>query len=158
MEVRIICIGKIKDKELKALINNYLSKINFYNKCSVIELKEITFSNESDTNIKKILGEEAKIIQPYLENAFNIVLAIEGKNIDSIELSDVIEKTINFSHYKFINFIIGSSHGLDHSIKKSSNLLLSFSKMTFPHQLMRLILLEQIYRTFCIIKNTNYHK
>ena len=157
MEIRVICIGKIKDKELKVLINDYLSKINHHCNTSIIELKEITYAKEND-NINKILSDEAKSIQQYLNNSYNIVLAIEGNNLSSIELSNVIDKIINFSSYKNINFIIGSSHGLDCCIKQQANLLLSFSKMTFPHQLMRLILLEQIYRSFNIIKNTNYHK
>lgn len=158
MEIRIICIGKIKDNNVSSLINDYLRKINFFHKCSVVELPEKTFNIESYENIKKSLVTESEYIKKYLENSYNIVLAIEGKQMSSIELSEKIQNTFLNSQWKFINFIIGSSHGVHQDIKDNSQLLLSFSKMTFPHQLFRIMLVEQIYRVFTIIKNKNYHK
>ncbi len=127
-------------------------------KFKIIELPEITFKDESPELIHKTLQQEATSIMPYLKNAYNIVLAIEGKQISSEELSQKCNEIFACSSCKYLNFIIGSSHGLDDSIKQQADYLLSFSKMTFPHQLMRLILTEQIYRALSIIKHTKYHK
>lgn len=158
MNIRIICIGKIKSKNLEFLVNEYLKKINTFNKCEIIELKENSYSVENDEKIKKILLEDEKNIEKYMNDSYNISLVIEGKEIDSIELSQKIVELNNYCSKKYVNFIIGSSHGISKNIKENSQMLLSISKMTFPHQLARLILLEQLYRSFCIIKNINYHK
>lgn len=149
--ITIICVGKIKEKYIKDGINDYLKRLSKYTKVNIVEIddesyeKDKTLKIESDNIIKKIN------LKSYI-----ITLEIEGKMIDSIEFSNLIDKvSINYSD---ITFIIGSSYGLHESIKKLSNYKLSFSKMTFPHQLFRLVLLEQIYRGYKIINNESYHK
>ena len=159
MQIRIICIGKIKEKELTILIDNYLKKINAFNKILIIELEEKTFSKENSDTINKSLKQEAILIKPYLENSYNIALCIESQLICSKVFASKLENIFTQSNaYKYLNFIIGSSHGLDPSIKHLCDLKISLSELTFPHQLVRLILLEQIYRCFSIINNTKYHK
>ncbi len=158
MEIRVICIGKIKEPALTTLITNYSKKIEPYMKFRIIELPEVTYKDEDESTIKKILNQEASSILPYMKGSYNFVLAIEGKMISSVDLSKKCNEIFTNGTVKHINFIIGSSHGLDDSIKQQSDSLLSFSPMTFPHQLMRLIVVEQIYRAISIIKNTKYHK
>lgn len=143
--INIICMGKIKEKYLNDLIDDYTKRINKYHKLNIIELPD----NDIETETKNIL----KHIKP---NDYVISLAIEGKQLDSVELSNLIDKT--FINYPTIDFIIGESNGLSDEIKNKSNMLLSFSKLTYPHGLFRGILLEQIYRSFKILNNESYHK
>ena len=143
--INIICMGKIKEKYLNELIDDYTKRISKYHKLNIIELPD----NDMDTETKNIL----KHIKP---NDYVISLAIEGKQLDSVELSNLIDKT--FINYPTIDFIIGESNGLSDEIKNRSNMLLSFSKLTYPHGLFRGILLEQIYRSFKILNNESYHK
>ena len=138
-------MGKIKEKYLNDLIDDYKTRISKYHKLNIIELPD----NDIETETKNIL----KYIKP---NDYIISLAIEGKQLDSIELSNLIDKT--FINYPTIDFIIGESNGLSDEIKNKSNMLLSFSKLTYPHGLFRGILLEQIYRSFKILNNESYHK
>ena len=134
-----------KEKYLNELINDYKSRIEKYHKINIIEILDNDLDKETDNILK--------YIKP---NDYVISLAIEGKEYDSLELSKLIENT--FIHYSTIDFIIGESNGLSQIIKDKSNLLLSFSKLTYPHGLFRGILLEQIYRSFKIINNETYHK
>ena len=144
--IKIICLGKLKEEYLISLTNDYLKRINKYHKIELIELKD-----EED------LLKEAQNIQKHLNNnEYVITLEIEGKQLNSLEFANLINNT--FNHYSTITFIIGSSNGLDESIKKLSNLSLSFSNLTFPHGLFRGILLEQIYRSFKINNHEAYHK
>ena len=120
---------------------------------NIIEIKECTY-NESIKNLK----EEAKLILNNIgDNDFVITLEINGKELTSVELSEYISKHYLYNN-KVLTFIIGSSDGMDDSVKMRSNYKLSFSKMTFPHQLMRVIFLEQLYRALSIINNMKYHK
>ena len=143
--INIICIGKIKEKYLKDLIEDYKHRIEKYHNINIIELTDNDIEKETENILKYIKS-----------NHYVISLAIEGKQFDSVELSEIIEKT--FINYPVIDFIIGESNGLSDIIKNKSNLLLSFSKLTYPHGLFRGILLEQIYRSFKIINNESYHK
>ena len=149
--ITIISVGKLKEKYLNDGINEYLKRLSKYMKVELIEVEDVSFDKE------KTLKEEARNIQKRLNlKSYIITLEIDGKELTSLELSDLINKTsINNSD---ITFIIGGSYGLDDSIKQLSNYKLSFSKLTFPHQLFRLILLEQIYRSYKIINNEAYHK
>ncbi|MGL5246484.1 MAG: 23S rRNA (pseudouridine(1915)-N(3))-methyltransferase RlmH [Mycoplasmoidaceae bacterium] len=104
------------------------------------------------------LKNKYELIKRYLTNSYNISLCIEGKGTDSIEFANRIKNLEDIKNYKYVNFIIGSSYGLDKKIKDESNNILSFSKMTFTHQMMQYILLEQIFRAFKINKNEKYHK
>ena len=143
--IKIICIGKIKEDYLKEAINDYIKRISKYTKIEVIELK--------DSNIK---NEQEEILRVLNNKDYIISLCIEGDNVSSMELANKIDNT--FINYPNITFIIGGSDGIGNKVKELSNYKLSFSKMTFPHGLFRLILLEQIYRSFKILNNETYHK
>ena len=150
--IKIIAIGSIKEKYLKEALEDYKKRISKYNKLEIIELKEEGMVEEEKA--KKI---EAEKIDKYINaKDYIITLEIEGNEYNSLELA---EKLRNIQiRYSNIIFIIGGSYGLDKSIKEKSNLNLSFSKLTFPHQLFRVLLLEQIYRSFKINNNEKYHK
>ena len=150
--IKVICVGKIKEQYFKDAIEEYKKRLSRYVKLEIIELKD-----ESKGTKKEIISKEAENIKKYINSKdYNIALAIEGKRFSSLEFASKVQ-TI-FNNYSDINFIIGGSYGLDNSIKDIVNLKLSFSEMTFPHQLFRVILLEQIYRSFKIINNESYHK
>lgn len=155
MNINIICIGKVKEKYINDGIAEFTKRMQSFGKLSIIELKEFGNDFDRESSIKK----EAESILTTLEKkkGFNVLLDIGGKNFSSEEMSCKIEE-IALKGFSTINFIIGGSYGVSDDIRKVSNLSLSFSKMTFPHQLMRLILLEQIYRWFSIINNIKYHK
>ncbi len=144
--IKIICLGKLKEKYLIDLVNDYLNRLNKYHKVELIELKDEENLEKEALNIKKYIG----------NNEFIIALDINGKSFTSEEFASLIDQT--FINYSTITFIIGSSTGLDKSIKNISNLRLSFSSFTFPHGLFRGILLEQIYRAFKINNHETYHK
>ena len=150
--IKIICVGKIKEAFYKDAIKEYIKRLNKYTKIEIIEVEDVASDN---TNL--ILEKEKANISKYInERDYVITLEIEGKTLTSIELSKKIEEVLIINSN--ITFIIGGSYGLDKSIKDRSNYQLSFSKLTFPHQLFRVILLEQIYRSFKISKNESYHK
>ena len=143
--IKIICIGSLKEKYLKEGINDYLTRINKYHKINIIELPDSNIIEEGDKILKHIDNKD------YL-----IALDIDGLELSSIELSQKIDKT--FITNPCITFIIGGSNGIREDIKEKANFRLSFSKLTYPHGLFRLILLEQIYRSFKILNNETYHK
>lgn len=144
--LRIICIGKIKKDYIKEAIKDYQTRLTKYTKLEIIELQ--------DDNIK----DEASRILKYIDDkSYIITLDIKGTMLTSIELSEKI-KELNTYGNSNITFIIGGSDGIDESIKQKSNYSISFSKLTFPHQLFRVILLEQLYRSYKIINNEQYHK
>lgn len=147
--IKIICVGKIKETYLKDGIKEYQKRITKYSKIEIIELED-----ESNGNILE--KEKNKIMKYIQEKDYVVTLEIDGKKLDSIELAKKIDE-IYLTHSN-ITFIIGGSYGLHEDIKKRSNYALSFSKLTFPHQLFRLMLLEQIYRAFKINNNETYHK
>lgn len=150
--IKIIAIGSIKEKYLKDAIAEYQKRLQKYTSLEIIELKD-----ESFDNIDKTLNKEAEKIKKHIsEKDYIITLEIEGKQLDSVEFSKKLENIqLETSN---ITFIIGGSYGLSNEIKEMSNYHLSISKMTFPHQLFRVILLEQIYRAFKIKNNESYHK
>ena len=150
--IKIICIGSIKEKYLKDAIEEYTKRLNKYDKVEIIELKDEGKVEE----FKSIEIEADKILKQIKEKEFILTLEVEGKEITSPELANKISKT--FIEHNTITFIIGGSYGLSDRIKNISNFHLSFSKMTFPHQLFRVILLEQIYRAYKINNNERYHK
>lgn len=143
--IKIITVGKIKENYLKEAINDYQKRINKYHKLEIIEIEDDNIINEKDRILKHINKKD------YL-----VALDIQGIELTSIELSKKIDNI--FINNSNITFIIGGSNGIHDSIKNIVNYKLSFSKMTFPHQLFRLILLEQIYRSFKILNNETYHK
>jgi len=150
--IKIICVGKIKEKFFKDAIEEYKKRLTKYTKISIIEVEDININNE-----ELIKQKESELILKHIEKKdYIITLEIEGKQLTSIELSNKIEDLEQTNPN--ITFIIGGSYGLDDEIKKISNFKLSFSKLTFPHQLFRVILLEQIYRAYKIKNNESYHK
>lgn len=159
MKIKIISVGKLKEKYLTMGINEYLKRLRTYVNIDVIEIPDEkapeNLSENQIIHIKNIEGN--KILNKINDTDFVVALAIEGKHLSSEDLSDFINQHMTYDGRDII-FIIGGSNGLGDIILKRANLLLSFSKMTFPHQLMRLILLEQIYRAYKIIKNEPYHK
>ena len=143
--IKIITVGKIKENYLKEAINDYQKRINKYHKLEIIEIEDDNIINEKD-----------RILNHINKKDYLIALDIQGIELTSIELSKKIDNI--FINNSNITFIIGGSNGIHDSIKNIVNYKLSFSKMTFPHQLFRLILLEQIYRSFKILNNETYHK
>ena len=150
--IKIICLGKIKESYLIEAIKEYEKRISKYTQLQIIELEDCGIDDKK-VILKK---EEEKILKVLNPKDYIITLEIEGKELSSIEFSKKLEDT--FITDSNITFVIGGSYGLSDEIKKLSNYKLSFSKMTFPHQLFRVILLEQIYRSFKIINNEEYHK
>jgi len=150
--IKIICVGKIKEKFYREAIEEYKKRLSKYTKLTIIEVEDINLDNED-----LIKQKEKELIIKHIEKKdYVITLEIEGKEISSIELSKKIEEIEQINPN--ITFIIGGSHGLDDELKKTSNFKLSFSKLTFPHQLFRVVLLEQIYRAYKIKNNESYHK
>lgn len=159
LKITIITVGKIKEKYLTEAINEYSKRLSKYCKLEIIEVAdEKTDENASETMNKITKDKEGERILKYVkDDSYVITLEILGKMLTSPELADKIDKIcINGSSH--IVFIIGGSLGLSENVSKRSDYKLSFSQMTFPHQLMRVILLEQIYRAFRINNNEPYHK
>lgn len=149
--IKIICVGSIKEPSLKTLIVEYLKRISKYTKIEIIELPDYNL------DVKATLKQEGlNILKKIDSKDFVITLEIDGRMLNSLELAEKI-RTIQINN-PTIAFVIGGSNGLDESVKARSNYALSFSKLTFPHQLFRLNLLEQIFRAYKIINNEAYHK
>lgn len=147
--IKVVCVGKIKEKYLELAILEYLKRLSKYTKVDIIEVMD-------DSSDKALKLEGERILKHIRDNEYVITLDIEGKMLNSLEFAQKMNQTlINNSN---ITFIIGGSYGLDLMVKERSNYALSFSKMTFPHQLFRVVLLEQIYRAFKILNNESYHK
>lgn len=159
MKIDILCVGRIKEKFFNDAIAEYSKRMTRYAKLQVIEVKdEKTPDNASDKETDAIKRIEADRLLGYINpSAYIVTLCIEGKQYSSEEFAGIISKLENDS-VSHIQLIIGGSLGLHDSIKDMSKLKLSFSKMTFPHQLMRVVLLEQIYRAYKIKANEPYHK
>ena len=151
--IKILCVGKIKESFIKDGINEYAKRISGYDKFQITEVKEFN----QKTIKQNIYDEGTLLLQEITDKDFVITLEIKGKMLTSEELAEKITEINNY-HSTRIVFIIGGSNGLDERVIQRSNYHLSFSKFTFPHQLMRLILTEQIYRALTIINNQEYHK
>ena len=159
MKITIITVGKIKEKYLKDAIDEYSKRLSKYCKLEIIEVAdEKTPDNASAVVEDNIRSKEAERIVKYIkDDAYLITLEINGKQLTSEELADKVDK-LGVQGVSHIIFVIGGSIGLGKAVLQKSNFALSFSKMTFPHQLMRVILLEQIYRSYRIINGEPYHK
>ena len=159
MKITIITVGKIKEKYLKDAIAEYTKRLSKYCKLEIVEVAdEKTPDNASEVVENAIRSKEAERILKYVkDDSYVITLEINGKQLTSEELADKVEK-LGVQGTSHIIFIIGGSIGLGEEVLQKSNYALSFSKMTFPHQLMRVILLEQIYRSYRIISGEPYHK
>ena len=159
MKITILTVGKIKEKYLKDAIAEYAKRLSRYCKLEIVEVAdEKTIENASQVLETQIRDKEAERLMKYIrEDAYVITLEIKGKQLTSEELSEKINQ-LGIQGKSHIIFVIGGSIGLGDEILKRSDYALSFSKMTFPHQLMRVILLEQIYRSYRIINEEPYHK
>lgn len=159
MNIHLLCVGKIKEKYLKEAINEYSKRLSRYCKLDIIEVQDEktpeNASQKEEIMIKE--KEEEPLLKNLKDNMYAIALDLKGTMLSSEELSDHI-KCCGINGNSNIAFIIGGSLGLSDSVLKRADFRLCFSKMTFPHQLMRVILLEQIYRSFKIINNEPYHK
>lgn len=150
--IKIICVGNIKEKYFTEAIKEYLKRISKFHQLDIIEVEDVG-NNDKITILRK---EKEKILKYVNKKDYIITLEIDGNEESSIDFANRLNNI--FIGNSNITFIIGGSYGLDAEIKKLSNYKLSFSKMTFPHQLFRVILLEQIYRAFKINNNEEYHK
>lgn len=159
MNISIISVGKLKEKYLKQGIEEYVKRLSAYAKVELIEVPDEkapeNLSEQESQQIKEKEGE--RILAKISDDAYVIALAIEGKMKSSKELAKSLDKLATYGRSK-IAFVIGGSLGLSKPVMQRANEALSFSKMTFPHQLMRLILLEQVYRAFRINRGEPYHK
>ncbi|TWI59641.1 23S rRNA (pseudouridine(1915)-N(3))-methyltransferase RlmH [Halalkalibacter nanhaiisediminis] len=159
MNISIITVGKLKEKYLKQGIEEYTKRLSAYAKIEIIEVPdEKAPENLSDADMQQIKQKEGeRILAKVHPDAHVIALAIEGRMLTSEQLADNIDKLATYGKSK-IAFIIGGSLGLADEVMKRADESLSFSKMTFPHQLMRLVLVEQVYRAFRIVRGEPYHK
>ena len=159
MKITIIAVGKIKEKYLKDAITEYSKRLGRYCRLEIIEVADEKTPDHASENMEDAIREkEAERIGKYIkEDAYLVTLEIQGRQLTSEEFADKIEK-LGVSGIGHMIFIIGGSIGLGKSILEKSDYALSFSKMTFPNQLMRVILLEQIYRSYRIINGEPYHK
>ncbi len=157
MKITVLCVGKIKEKYLEKMIEEYSKRLSKYCKLEIIEVKDIALKDEGAKGVEKVLEEESIMLFKHLKsNAFKVCLAIEGNQVSSEEFAFKINTVFNSNSH--IQFIIGGSYGLSDQIKQECDYKMSFSKMTFTHQMMRGILLEQIYRCYKINNNESYHK
>lgn len=159
MKIKVVTVGKLKEKYLKDGISEYSKRISRFAKLEMIELAdEKTLDKASESENQKILEIEGqRILSKVGDRDFVIVLAIEGKTFSSEEFSKHLEEA-SIKGFSTLTFIIGGSLGLAQDVKKRSNLSVSFGRLTLPHQLMRLVLVEQIYRAFTIQQGSPYHK
>ena len=159
VKITVLCVGKIKEKFYTQAVDEYSKRLSRYCKLDIVELPdEKTPDNAGEqTNIAIKSKEGERILSNIRQDDYVIALAIEGKMLDSVEVSQHIER-LGIEGKSSIVFVIGGSLGLSKEVLDRADYKLSFSKMTFPHQLMRVILLEQIYRAYRIMKNEPYHK
>lgn len=150
--IKIICVGKVKELFFREAIQEYVKRLSKY---THIEIQEVADDGSLEPQIQ-VRRESERVLNLLNSKDYVVLMDINGKELSSTDLAEVIDKT--FLTYSNITFVIGGSYGLDDTVKKRANFRLSFSKLTFPHQLFRVILLEQIYRAYKIINHETYHK
>lgn len=160
MIIKILAVGKIKEDFYRAAIGEYTKRMKAYNKLEIIEVADEkapeTLSEKEIETIKETEGD--RLLSKIKDDAYVVSLEIDGKSLDSIGFAKMIQGEMLDGFGRDLVFVIGGSNGLGANIQKRSNLQISFGKMTYPHQLMRVILIEQIYRAFRIINKEPYHK
>ena len=158
LHVRLIALGNLKERYWRDAVAEYEKRLGAYAKLEIVELKEYRLpENPSDSEIGVALDREADaILANVAPRSFVVALCVEGKMLDSEELADQLSTIMQEGGY--VTLIIGSSHGLSPKVKKAANLALSVSKLTFPHQMMRVLLLETVYRSLSILHGGKYHK
>ena len=159
MKITILCVGKVKEKFYRDAIDEFSKRLSRYCKLEIVEVAdEKTVEEASENEIKIVKDKEGeRLLKNIKEDAYVVCLCIDGKQLDSEELSEKMEQ-LAIQGKSHICFVIGGSLGLADAVIKRADFKLSFSKMTFPHQLMRVILLEQVYRAYRIMNNEPYHK
>ena len=158
MKIKIYCIGKIKEQYLKDGINEYLKRISAYSNVEIIEVLDSKVrDNPNSFDIEKAKNEEGERVLKLLKNDYLIGLDLNRKEFTSEEFAELISKKM-VEGGSSISFVIGGSYGLSDALKNRCNSFITLSKLTFLHQMTRLILLEQIYRAFKILNNKTYHK
>ena len=158
IKVTVITLGRLKGKYLSEAVNEYSKRLSRYCDLNIIEFEPVKLPDKpSEAEINSALEKEADmILKKTPQNSFKVALCVEGKELSSPELADKIKELSAIG--KNITFVIGSSYGLSEKVKRACDLRLSMSRMTFPHQLFRVMLLEQIYRAFKINEGSTYHK
>ena len=154
IEINVISVGSIKEKYMQELIADYKKRISKYAQIELTELKDES-NKINESIVKEIEGE--RILSSVKDGYYMILLDLKGQMLDSVSLSKKIDEISTYYSSK-IAFVIGGSFGVSEAVKRRANFMLSFSKMTFPHQLAKGLLLEQIYRSFKILNNETYHK
>lgn len=152
--IRIVCIGRIKEKAMLSLIEEYQKRITPIQKVEVVELPNSVLKDSESEGIIK--DESARILSKLDDRDYVVLLDLQGKMLDSHGLASLCEKGLET--HKNLTFVIGGSHGVDQTIRNRADFRWRLSDLTFPHQLVRVILMEQIYRSFMILKNHPYHK
>lgn len=153
MEIKLIVVGKTKSSELVRLINEYVKRINFYKKFKIIVVNSLKSKKNSEKEIKKIEGEN--VLKRVKKNELIFLLDENGKSFNSRKFADFLSN--KFKTNKSIVFVVGGAHGFSNEIKQKSNEIISFSEMTFSHQIIRLFFTEQVYRALTILNNHPYH-
>lgn len=154
MKIKIVSVGSIKEKFLKDAISEYLKRLTRFAKIEIIEVDETKIQNKSEEQVKKEEGE--RLLKRIVQDEFVFLLDLKGELISSEVLAQKINDLIN-KGISPLTFVIGGTLGLSEEVRKRANINLSISKMTFTHQMCRMIILEQIYRAFKIINNEEYH-
>ena len=159
MRIDLLCVGSVKESFFREAISEYSKRLSRYVKLNIFEVKdEKTPDNASEKEKFLIMKTEAKRLEKYIaQDAYLVALAIEGKQLSSEKFADQLSM-LEVNGKSHLQFIIGGSLGMDEELKRKADFLISFSEMTFPHQLIRIILLEQIYRAYRIKNNEPYHK
>ncbi len=159
MHIKVLCVGKLKESFFIKAVEEYSKRLSKYCRLEIIEVDDEPASGSESARTEEIIkvAEGGRLSKHISVDSYVIALAIEGKKLDSVKFSNKLEE-LGITGKSDVTFIIGGSLGLDKEILKRADMLLSFSDMTFPHQLMRVILLEQIYRAFRIMRNEPYHK
>lgn len=159
MKISVLCVGKVKEKFYRDAIDEFVKRLSRYCKLEIIEVADEKTEEQSTENEIRLVKEKEgeRLLKNIKDDAYVIALCIDGKQLNSEELSEKIEK-LGIQGISHIYFVIGGSLGLADAVIKRADFKLSFSMMTFPHQLMRVILLEQVYRAYRIINHEPYHK
>lgn len=158
MKITIVSVGKLKEKYLKQGIQEFLKRLSSYAKVEIIEVADEKAENLSEAEEKQVKDKEGeRILQAISPDTYVITLEIEGKMLSSEQLAKKMDELATYGKSK-VAFVIGGSLGISEAVQQRSDFAISFSKMTFPHQLMRLVLLEQVYRGFRINRGEPYHK
>ena len=158
MKVTLICVGKVKEKFYRDAIKEYEKRLGAYIKLNTIEISDEKVKVENDSEITLAMEKEGNnILSKIKDNQYVITLEILGKNLSSEEFASKIDNLM-LTGKSDVALVIGGSYGLSDNVKKRSDFALSFSRMTFPHQMMRVVLLEQVYRAYRIITGASYHK